>query len=160
MDSLQAEALAQVIATLDELGIRYVVGGSFASSFYGEARMTHDVDIVVAVSLQQVPGLVEKLEDDFYINEESVKRAVRSGKTFNAIHFDSSFKVDFFVAHGGGLQEKELERRQLKTLKTEPEVRFYATSAEDIILAKLDGYRKGGCVSEQQWRDISGVIRV
>jgi hypothetical protein len=69
MDSLQAEALAQVIATLDELGIRYVVGGSFASSFYGEARMTHDVDIVVAVSLQQVPGLVEKLEDDFYINE-------------------------------------------------------------------------------------------
>ena len=160
MDSLQAQALVKVIATLDELGIRYVVGGSFASSFYGEARITHDIDIVVAITLQHLPGLVEKLQDDFYINEESVRRAIRSGKTFNAIHFDSSFKVDFFVARGVGLQEKELERRQLKTLQTEPPVTFYATTAEDIMLAKLDWYQKGGCVSEQQWRDISGVIRV
>jgi hypothetical protein len=33
-------------------------------------------------------------------------------------------------------------------------------SAEDTILAKLDWYRQGGEVSERQWRDVLGVVRV
>lgn len=42
-----AEALAQVAAALERLGIRYFVAGSVASVFHGEIRTTHDVDIVV-----------------------------------------------------------------------------------------------------------------
>ena len=33
-------------------------------------------------------------------------------------------------------------------------------SAEDIVLAKLEWYRAGGELSERQWGDILGVLRV
>ena len=33
-------------------------------------------------------------------------------------------------------------------------------SPEDVILAKLDWYQQGGGVSERQWRDVQGVLRV
>ena len=37
---------------------------------------------------------------------------------------------------------------------------FYVTSAEDIVLHKLCWYRDGGEVSERQWQDVIGVLRV
>ena len=36
---------------------------------------------------------------------------------------------------------------------------FFA-SAEDTVLAKLDGYHQGGCVPDRQWRDLLGVWKV
>lgn len=38
------------VRRLNSLGIRYMVTGSVASIAYGEARLTHDVDIVVEIS--------------------------------------------------------------------------------------------------------------
>jgi hypothetical protein len=35
-----------------------------------------------------------------------------------------------------------------------------ASSAEDNLLWKLRWYRKGGEVSDQQWRDVLGLIRI
>jgi hypothetical protein len=37
--------------------------------------------------------------------------------------------------------------------------RALQTTPEDILLAKLHGYRAGGEVSEVQWRDIRGIVR-
>jgi len=44
-------------------------------------------------------------------------------------------------------------------IMTNPDRSVYVTSPEDIILSKLEWYRMGGEVSEQQWRDILGVIK-
>lgn len=33
-------------------------------------------------------------------------------------------------------------------------------SAEDVLLAKLEWYRRGGQVSEHQWTDVIGILRV
>jgi len=43
-----------VSAALEDLGIRYYVGGSVASSLLGEPRATSDIDIVVELSEAQV----------------------------------------------------------------------------------------------------------
>ena len=41
-----------------------------------------------------------------------------------------------------------------------PEREFYLASPEDIILNNLEWYRQGGEVSERQWTDVLGVLKV
>ena len=33
------------------------------------------------------------------------------------------------------------------------------TAAEDVVLRKLSWFRRGGEVSERQWRDVIGVLK-
>jgi hypothetical protein len=44
----------------------------------------------------------------------------------------------------------------------DPEARttLYVASPEDTILAKLQWYVDGGCVSDRQWKDVLGVLKV
>jgi hypothetical protein len=159
VDEIALKVLLRTVETLNKLSIPYVVGGSFASSFHGLLRTTNDVDIVVIIEDVKIKLLVEEFENDFYVDEEMIKRAVRQKSSFNMIHFDTTFKVDVFIAKPG-FQEKEIERRQLKKLGTDSNYAFYFSTPEDIILAKLDWYRKGNYVASQQWSDISNVIRI
>ena len=46
--------------TLNELGIRYMVSGSVAAIYYGEPRLTNDVDIILGRNL----GPVHASRDD------------------------------------------------------------------------------------------------
>jgi hypothetical protein len=159
MDETALKVLSRTVETLDKLDIPYVIGGSFASSFHGLPRATNDVDIVALIKEQQIQLLVAEYENDFHIDEEMVKRALRQTSSFNLIHFDTSFKVDVFIAKSD-FQKQEIERRQLKKLGSESNYCFYFSTPEDIVLAKLDWYRKGNCLAAQQWSDISNVIRI
>jgi hypothetical protein len=68
--------------------------------------------------------------------------------------------VDVFIPKRRPFDQAQLERRILQVIATDPERTAYMASAEDTILAKLDWYRQGGQVSERQWRDVLGVLRV
>ena len=153
------EVLLKAVAVLDEMGIAYLIGGSFASSFYGWSRSTNDVDILAAIEPEQVELLFQKLETDFYVSEQAIRRAVQGGPHFNAIHVDTAFKVDVFIAKSG-FSEQQLERRRLWALTQSQERKAYIASPEDIVLAKLDWYRRGNEVSDMQWRDVLNVIKV
>ena len=59
--------VARIVATLDELVIPYVVGGSLASSVYGIPRATQDVDLVADLNLEQVDAFTASLVADFYV---------------------------------------------------------------------------------------------
>lgn len=51
----------QIATILEQLDISYLVGGSIASSFYGEPRATQDIDVVANVSPPHIDRLIAAL---------------------------------------------------------------------------------------------------
>ncbi len=160
MANEQLEVLFKVLAMLERLKIDYVIGGSFASSAHGLARATMDVDLLASLNRGQADLLVAELGSEFYADELSIIRATNEKRHFNIIHIDTSFKIDIFVAKPGGFDEKQLERRRLRVINDEPEQKAFVATAEDTILAKLKWYRLGNEVSDRQWQDVIGVIKI
>ena len=154
------QAALSMARVLDQCGLRYVVGGSLASSVSGEPRSTLDVDLVVAIHAADVELLLAALGDDFYADAEAVHRAVRWRSSVNVFHRATSTKVDLFVLGGSPLDEQALNRRVRLQVATDPERFLYVYTPEDILLQKLRWYRLGGEVSDRQWRDVLGIVTV
>jgi hypothetical protein len=74
----QADVVAHVLGILDDLGIDYMVAGSFASNYHGAPRMTQDADIVVDARFPVIRALVERLAPDFYVSEDAARQAVQT----------------------------------------------------------------------------------
>ncbi|HUR27354.1 MAG TPA: hypothetical protein VM509_04155 [Planctomycetota bacterium] len=89
-----------------------------------------------------------------------IRDAAMRGASFNVIHLATMFKVDIFVATRDPMTQEEMLRREEHRLSNDDEARAFFASAEDTVLQKLDWYRKGGEISERQWKDIIGVLRM
>ncbi len=149
-----------VTEVFEKMGIPYLIGGSLASSIHGEARATRDVDIVAAIEIKNIKRLVESLKDKYYIDDEMIRAAVKRKSSFNLIHFESQFKVDVYVLKQDVFSLEEFKRRRKIALDQDPEKAAFFATAEDTILSKLLWFKKGGEVSDRQWNDIAGVIKV
>jgi len=126
---------------------------------HGIPRSTQDVDILVFMTQADVEPLVTVFDDDFYVDQAAVREAVDRSSSFNLVHFETAFKVDLFVA-GDDPWLAEEQSRRVTTGDTETDDAFYVSSAEDNLLHKLKWYQRGGEVSDQQWRDVLGVMKV
>lgn len=152
------KVLSQVASVLEQHRITYVLVGSFASSIHGMYRSTADIDIVANIKAEQVIPLLNALQGSFYVDEHAVREAIDRQQSFNAIHFDSVFKIDIFIPKSDEFSRKQIERRELRRLAPELEQMIYVATAEDTILAKLRWYNSGGRVSNNQWTDVVGII--
>lgn len=159
MESRDAKALHELVDLLDGIGVPYCVGGSVASSYVGEPRSTMDVDLLVELRPRDVPALVSALASHYYFDEASIREAVSSAGTFQALHLGTYTKFDLFVSRGSELDVAELERRVLRPLGDGTDRKIHVAAAETIVLRKLDWFRRGGGVSDRQWRDVLGVLK-
>ena len=150
---------ADVAAVFEELGLRYSVGGSMASSMGGEPRSTLDVDIVVGLEAAQVDPLVHRLSARFYVPGDALRRAVADRSSATIIDTETSIKVDLFVAGGTALDAQILDRRLRVSLAGDGRS-VWVHTPEDVLLQKLRWFRRGGESSDRQWRDVLGVVRV
>jgi len=152
-------AITPIVEALEEFGIPYHIGGSVASSLYGLPRLTIDADLVADIRMEHVRPLVRQLETDYYIDEDMIRDAIRRQSSFNVIHQDTILKVDIFIPKSRLFDQEELYRVQQEVLLegTRP---FNVASPEGTILNKLEWYRMGGEVSDRQWNDILGVLKV
>lgn len=150
----------QVARVLEACGLRYLVGGSLASSMSGEPRSTLDVDIVVAMDASDGDRLTAALHTDFDVDDEAVARAIRERSHVNLFHRASAIKVDLFIMGGSPLDEEQMSRRQRIQVTADPTDHLYTYAPEDILLQKLRWFRLGNEVSDRQWRDVLGILLV
>ena len=119
------------------------------------------MDLIADLQPRHVVPLIEALQDEFYIDAGMVQEAVRNRSSFNVIHLDTMYKVDVFVQPASRWAREELTRRRSEAVGSEEEaVALYFCSPEDIILHKLHWYRQGGGISDRQWGDVLGVLKV
>jgi hypothetical protein len=144
----------------DSLDLRYYIGGSVASSYYGVSRATRDIDFCAELSLEHVGRFIAALKDEFYLSEESIKAAIASRRSFNLIHFATAYKIDIFIPGASQLDHQGLLRRKYCCLLPESPIAVALLSAEDSVLQKLRCYLAGGSQSTQQWQDILSIIKV
>jgi hypothetical protein len=149
-----------VAAAFERLGIPYLIGGSLASSLHGIPRATQDVDFVALMKLPHVPQFAESLRGRFYLDEDAIRDAVERRSSFNVIHLDSYFKADIFVRADDEATRLQIQRRQRFALPGTPAREVIVASPEDVIAQKLSWFALGDQVSERQWSDAIGVLKV
>lgn len=152
------EAFAGVRRALEGAGVRYALGGSWASTAYGEPRQTNDIDMVAAFHRSSLGRFLDLLGGDFYYDRDNAFDSLRLLRPFNVIHRRLAIKFDLFPITGE-YGQTELERSQGVEVPVLDHSPVPVVSAEDIVLAKLAWFRDGGEISRQQWRDIVGVLR-
>ncbi|MBO0858791.1 MAG: hypothetical protein J2P21_10040 [Chloracidobacterium sp.] len=150
-----------VTGILEDLGVPYLIGGSVASIIHGEPRLTNDIDLVADIKEEQVPLLVAALETDFYIDERAVHRAIRDRNSFNILYLETMYKVDIFIPRGDEWSHEQMQSREGKSLVEGDDltVRF-VSNPETTVLQKLCWFRRGNEVSDRQWRDVLGILKV
>ena len=150
-----------MVQALDNLGVEYIVVGSVASSLAGEPRTTHDVDIVASMHEAHAAALVEHLGADYYADLDTIRDEIARGGMFNLVHLSTMVKVVIFVDDGTEYSREQMRRRRTVEITVDGDpFAVYASSPEDVVLARLTWFRRGQEVSIGQWCDMLGVLKV
>lgn len=152
------EALTSLVETLEHAGILYYIGGSVSSSLHGIARRSQDIDVIADIQISQVRPLVQVLQNDYYLDEQAWKDAIRHRIPYNLIHLNTMLKVDLIPLKRRAFTAEEARRARSHILEANTRPMRIA-SAEDAILTKLEWFEMGGRSSERQWNDILGIIK-
>ena len=148
----QAELLGLLVSVLGDLGISHMLVGSHASSFYGEARSTHDVDLVIDLDPTKISALVGRFDPVRYYFSET---ALREGRMANLIDTLTGDKVDCFILSSDPIDRLSFSRRRSETIMG---IELALASPEDTILAKLRWSEMSGGSSQQQ-HDVREIFR-
>jgi hypothetical protein len=153
----QPELLSRVVRTLDDLGVDYMVTGSYASSIHGEPRLTHDIDLVVALTPVDADRLLTMFPDtEFYLSPEAVRDAIARRRMFNLLEMKTGDKVDFWILTDDPFDVSRFRRKRLAEAWG---LKLKVSAPEDTILAKLRWAREYGG-SEKQFADALRIYEV
>jgi hypothetical protein len=149
--------LADITATFDALEIPWVLGGSLASSHYGEPRTTLDADVAIVSQGQGLVHLYDELRARYYVSESALSLIGPEGGSFNVVDSSRGVKVDIFVLGDGLLDRSQIARKVAAMIPGFAGV-CWITAPEDVVLRKLSWWRDAGG-SDRQWRDLVEVLR-
>ena len=149
----ELDIVRDVSKRLDDTGIGYMLTGSMAMNFYAEPRMTRDIDLVVALRVEDAERIVNLFSPDYYVSPEAVESSIKRAALFNLIHNESVIKVDCIVRKQTNFRIHEFERRQRVKLR---DFATWIVSKEDLILSKL--YWAKDSHSDFQLRDVRNLV--
>ncbi len=151
----QENFLEKLIKKLNEQNIPYMLSGSVSSSLHGQPRATNDADIVIAPAEEQLIAFVKSLSDDYYVNPDAAREALKSNSMFNVVDIRNSWKADFIICKDRLFSREEFRRRRKADIMG---LDVWVVSPEDVILSKLEWAKNSE--SGQQYRDALGVATV
>jgi hypothetical protein len=152
--SEELEVLKEVARRLERAGIPYMITGSIAGNCYTVPRMTRDIDIVVELSERDIGRFVRLFENDYYLEPQTVREAVKSKRMFNLIHDEYVIKIDFVVRKDTPYRRREFSRRKRIAVDNQY---LFVVAPEDLILSKLEWAK--GSRSEVQLNDVRSLLR-
>ena len=144
---------------LNLLGVAYMVTGAVAATIYGEPRLTHDIDLVIDLGLEEIEKFADAFPiEAFYCPPAEVIR-LETGRSqrghFNLIHHETGLKADVYACGRDSLQKWGLANCRSFSIGGE---NVRVAPPEYVILRKLEYYREGG--SEKHLRDIAGILEL
>lgn len=152
---VQEEALKPIIELLNKLHIPYMLVGSIAVNYYSVPRLTHDADLVIQIQPMHIDDLVKSLESKFYADSLMIEEALISSGQFNFIHFDTGFKIDFWILKKDKFSQSQFSRRISGKIFAQD---AFIISSEDLILNKLSWFKESDI--QKHFLDALGVYRM
>lgn len=147
---------AYVVKVLEDLQIPYMVAGGFAAIFYGEPRLTIDVDIVADIKSKHINAFIQAFPfPDYYLSDQAIYDSLRRRYPFNVIQTTTGAKADIVPLPKDAFSRVAFSRRQ-KMAYNFTGGEAYFISAEDIIMAKLLAFEQTN--SDKHLRDARGVL--
>jgi hypothetical protein len=145
------ETVAAITQSLRERNISFQLTGGIAASYYGEPRMTQDVDIVIQLDTDlDVSEFCQQFPERFPVDDTLVREALREGSLFQVVDQKTFFKVDL---HIGELVPGEMARS--REVRLSPDLTVPLISKEGAILSKLHWIRLG---SHKSRRDVLMIL--
>lgn len=138
--------------------VSYLLTGSYAVSYWGRPRATHDIDFVVeikATELTVILNIVKGLGKGFGFDQNQIELAVKDCWQFNVLHDETGIKIDFWVVKDDDFEKKKFQRKVTTKVFDE---KISIISAEDLILTKLLWNKQ--VFSERHMRDCVGIWQV
>jgi hypothetical protein len=149
----EIEILELVTKRLEENNVAYMISGSMALNFYGQPRMTRDIDVVIELTISDVDKICDAFKNDFYVDKKMIKDAFTSVGMFNIIHLEKMIKIDFIIKKTSDYRIEEFNRKKYVKFN---HFYLYIVSPEDLILSKLFWAKDSH--SEMQLKDIKNVL--
>lgn len=141
---------------MERLQIPYMVAGGFAAIFYGEPRLTIDIDLVTDIKPQHIKSFIEAFPfPNYYLSEEAIRDSLQRRFPFNVIETTTGAKADIIPLPDDIFSRAAFHRRRKMVYNTDGQEAFFI-SAEDIVLAKLLAFKQTG--SDKHLRDAKGVL--
>ncbi len=153
----QPDLLYLFVYPLEQAGLDYMITGAVASTFYGEPRLTHDIDLVIVLKSSEADSFVSLFPAyDYYCPPQEVLRieiARKQNAHFNLIHHESGYKADCYVAGSHPLHSWGLAHR--RRLKISSILDIWVAPPEYVIIRKLQFFKEGG--SQKHLVDIQKI---
>ncbi|MGR3292570.1 MAG: nucleotidyl transferase AbiEii/AbiGii toxin family protein [Candidatus Scalindua sp.] len=149
----ELEVLKEVTKSLNNAEIAYMITGSIAMNYYAFPRMTRDIDIVLEIQRKDIATIVNLFNKNFYVDQDSIERAVNNHGMFNIIHNEYVIKIDFIVKKTAKFRQIEFQRKRQIIID---KVSMWIVSPEDLILSKL--WWAKDSLSEMQMADIENLL--
>ena len=149
----EIDIVRDISQRFEQARIPYMLTGSMAMNYYAQPRMTRDIDIVIAITPEDVCRISALFRPDYYVSEQNIRESLAHESIFNLIHQESVIKVDCIIRKSSEYRRIEFERRQKISIV---DFTTFIVSKEDLIISKLAWAKNSH--SEVQLNDVRNLL--